>query len=99
MARYQVLNAADIFKAVITTAAWKSKPSWMLVVLNEVSLKGADWFASVPASRISRDSHRLSADSPQPTAQEARLLWRANDQARYSYIRRAAESSDRLCVR
>jgi pimeloyl-ACP methyl ester carboxylesterase len=31
MARSQVLNFADNFKAVITTAAWKSKPSWMLV--------------------------------------------------------------------
>src|SRR5437588_3177163 len=31
MARSQVLNAADNFKAVITTAAWRSKPSWMLV--------------------------------------------------------------------
>jgi pimeloyl-ACP methyl ester carboxylesterase len=31
MARSQVFNAADNFKAVITTAAWRSKPSWMLV--------------------------------------------------------------------
>src|SRR6476659_10084420 len=31
MARSQVLNFADNFKAVITTAAWRSKPSWMLV--------------------------------------------------------------------
>src|ERR1700741_4097908 len=31
MARTQVLNAADNFKAVITTAAWRTKPSWMLV--------------------------------------------------------------------
>src|SRR5258705_112647 len=31
MARSQVPNAADNFKAVITTAAWRSKPSWMLV--------------------------------------------------------------------
>src|SRR5215470_17628973 len=31
MARSQVLNAADNFKAVITSAAWRSKPSWMLV--------------------------------------------------------------------
>src|SRR5256714_13858336 len=31
MARSQVLNAADNFKAVVTTAAWRSKPSWMLV--------------------------------------------------------------------
>src|ERR1700734_2702779 len=31
MARSQVLNKADNFRGVITTAAWKSKPSWMLV--------------------------------------------------------------------
>jgi pimeloyl-ACP methyl ester carboxylesterase len=31
MARSQVLNKADNFRAVITTAAWRSKPSWMLV--------------------------------------------------------------------
>jgi pimeloyl-ACP methyl ester carboxylesterase len=31
MARSQVFNLADSFKAVITTAAWRSKPSWMLV--------------------------------------------------------------------
>jgi pimeloyl-ACP methyl ester carboxylesterase len=31
MARSQVLNKAENFKAVITSAAWKSKPSWMLV--------------------------------------------------------------------
>jgi pimeloyl-ACP methyl ester carboxylesterase len=31
MARSQVLNAAGNFKAVITTAAWRSKPSWMVV--------------------------------------------------------------------
>jgi pimeloyl-ACP methyl ester carboxylesterase len=31
MARSQVLNAADNFQAVITTPAWKGKPSWMIV--------------------------------------------------------------------
>src|SRR6202789_4433412 len=31
MARSQVFNLADNFKAIITTAAWRSKPSWMLV--------------------------------------------------------------------
>jgi pimeloyl-ACP methyl ester carboxylesterase len=31
MARSQVLNLAENFKAVITVAAWRSKPSWMLV--------------------------------------------------------------------
>src|SRR5437870_7654254 len=31
MTQSQVLNFADNFKAVITTAAWRSKPSWALV--------------------------------------------------------------------
>jgi pimeloyl-ACP methyl ester carboxylesterase len=31
MARSQVPNLADNFKALITTAAWRTKPSWMLV--------------------------------------------------------------------
>src|SRR5580698_11641472 len=31
MARSQVLNKADNFRAIITAPAWKSKPSWMLV--------------------------------------------------------------------
>jgi hypothetical protein len=31
MARSQVFNFADNFKRVITAAAWRSKPSWMLV--------------------------------------------------------------------
>jgi pimeloyl-ACP methyl ester carboxylesterase len=31
MARSQVLNAAVNFKAVITTPAWREKPSWMVV--------------------------------------------------------------------
>jgi pimeloyl-ACP methyl ester carboxylesterase len=31
MARSQVFNLGDNFKAVITAAAWKTKPSWMLV--------------------------------------------------------------------
>ena len=35
MARSQVFNAADNFKAVITTPAWRSKPSWMLVATKD----------------------------------------------------------------
>src|SRR6202142_1536594 len=31
MARSQVLNKAENFKGVITTPAWRNKPSWMLV--------------------------------------------------------------------
>jgi pimeloyl-ACP methyl ester carboxylesterase len=31
MARSQVFNFADNFRAVITAAAWRTKPSWALV--------------------------------------------------------------------
>jgi pimeloyl-ACP methyl ester carboxylesterase len=31
MVRSQVFNLGDNFSATITTAAWRSKPSWMLV--------------------------------------------------------------------
>lgn len=31
MARSQVFNFGDNFRAVITAAAWRTKPSWMLV--------------------------------------------------------------------
>jgi pimeloyl-ACP methyl ester carboxylesterase len=35
MARSQVPNFADNFKAVITTPAWRSKPSWVLVAAKD----------------------------------------------------------------
>src|SRR2546429_4785878 len=35
MASSQVLNFADNFSATITTAAWRTKPSWMLVAASE----------------------------------------------------------------
>jgi len=35
MARSQVLNFADNFSATITTAAWRTKPSWMVVAGND----------------------------------------------------------------
>jgi pimeloyl-ACP methyl ester carboxylesterase len=35
MARSQVFNFADNFKAVITTPAWRSKPSWALVAAKD----------------------------------------------------------------
>jgi pimeloyl-ACP methyl ester carboxylesterase len=64
MARSQVLNKADNFKAVITTPAWKTKPSWMVVA-------GADrtinpdlerWYATRANSRkieLSGASHSV----------------------------------------
>ncbi len=73
MARSQVLNKADNFKAVITTAAWKTKPSWMLVA-------GADrtinpdlerWYASRANSHkveVSGASHSVYVSRPKEVA-------------------------------
>jgi len=73
MAQSQVLNAADNFKAVITTAAWRSKPSWMLVA-------GADrtinpdlerWYASRAKSHtveVPGASHAVYASRPKEVA-------------------------------
>ena len=35
MSRSQVVNAADNFKGVITTPAWRNKPSWMVVAARD----------------------------------------------------------------
>jgi pimeloyl-ACP methyl ester carboxylesterase len=73
MARSQVPNAADNFKAVITTAAWRSKPSWMLVA-------GADrainpdlerWYAARANSHkveVSGASHAVYVSRPKEVA-------------------------------
>jgi pimeloyl-ACP methyl ester carboxylesterase len=73
MARSQVLNLADNFKAVITTAAWRSKPSWALVA-------GADrtinpdlerWYATRAKSHkveVSGASHAVYASRPKEVA-------------------------------
>jgi pimeloyl-ACP methyl ester carboxylesterase len=73
MARSQVPNAADNFKAVITTPAWRSKPSWMLVA-------GADrtinpdlerWYATRANSHkveIAGASHSVYVSRPKEVA-------------------------------
>jgi pimeloyl-ACP methyl ester carboxylesterase len=73
MARSQVLNAADNFKAVITTPAWRSKPSWMIVA-------GADriinpdlerWYAkraNSHTSEIAGASHSVYESHPKEVA-------------------------------
>src|ERR1700677_3121629 len=47
MARSQVFNFADSFSATITTAAWKTKPSWMVVAGGGGTIKPKleGWFA------------------------------------------------------
>jgi pimeloyl-ACP methyl ester carboxylesterase len=74
MARSQVLNFAGNFKALITTAAWKSKPSWMLVA-------GADrtinpelerWYATRANSHkveVAGASHAVYVSRPKEVAE------------------------------
>jgi pimeloyl-ACP methyl ester carboxylesterase len=74
MARSQVLNFAGNFKAVITTAAWKGKPSWMLVA-------GADrtinpelerWYATRANSHkveVAGTSHAVYVSRPKEVAE------------------------------
>jgi pimeloyl-ACP methyl ester carboxylesterase len=73
MARSQVFNLADNFKAVITTAAWRSKPSWTLVA-------GADrtinpdlerWYATRANSHkveVAGASHSVFVSRPKEVA-------------------------------
>lgn len=73
MARSQVFNFGDNFKAVITTAAWRSKPSWMLVA-------GADrtinpdlerWYAARANSHtveVAGASHAVYVSRPKEVA-------------------------------
>jgi pimeloyl-ACP methyl ester carboxylesterase len=48
MAQSQVPNFADNFKAVITTAAWRSKPSWVLVAAKDRTINPElqRWYAA-----------------------------------------------------
>jgi pimeloyl-ACP methyl ester carboxylesterase len=73
MARSQVLNKAENFQAVITTPAWRSKPSWMLVA-------GADrvinpdlerWYATRANSHkveVAGASHSVYVSHPKEVA-------------------------------
>src|SRR6266513_2815042 len=64
MARSQVLNAADNFKAVITTASWRTKPSWMLVATKDRTINPdlERWYATRAKSHrveVSGASHAV----------------------------------------
>jgi len=73
MAQSQVPNLAENFKAAVTTAAWKSKSSWMLVA-------GADrtinpdlerWYAKRAHSRmveVAGASHAVYVSHPKEVA-------------------------------
>ena len=54
MARSQVFNYADNFSAVITTPAWRSKPSWMLVPTKDRTINPdlERWYAARAKSHV-----------------------------------------------
>jgi pimeloyl-ACP methyl ester carboxylesterase len=73
MARSQVLNAADNFKAVITTPAWRSKPSWVLVAAKDRTINPdlERWYAARATSRkveVSGASHAVYVSRPKEVA-------------------------------
>src|SRR6202158_5363397 len=73
MARSQVVNLADNFKAVITTPAWRSKPSWMLVAAKDRTINPdlERWYATRANSHmveVSGASHAVYASRPKEVA-------------------------------
>jgi pimeloyl-ACP methyl ester carboxylesterase len=73
MARSQVLNLADNFKAVITTPAWRSKPSWMVVAARDRTINPdlERWYAQRAHSRtveVAGASHSVYGSHPKEVA-------------------------------
>ncbi|HWO29226.1 MAG TPA: alpha/beta hydrolase [Candidatus Acidoferrum sp.] len=73
MARSQVLNKADNFTAVITTAAWRTKPSWMLVAGSDKAINPdlERWYATRANSHkveVSGASHAVYVSHPKEVA-------------------------------
>jgi pimeloyl-ACP methyl ester carboxylesterase len=73
MARSQVLNFADNFNAVITTAAWRGKPSWMVVPTKDRTINPdlERWYAARAKSHtveISGASHAVYVSRPKEVA-------------------------------
>ncbi len=73
MARSQVFNAAGNFKAVITTPAWRSKPSWMLVAGKDraISPELERWYAARANSHkveVPGASHAVYISRPKDVA-------------------------------
>jgi pimeloyl-ACP methyl ester carboxylesterase len=73
MARSQVLNFADNFKAVITTPAWRSKPSWMVVAGKDriISPDLERWYAARAKSHrveVPGASHSVYVSRPKEVA-------------------------------
>src|ERR1700704_4546227 len=73
MARSQVPNFGDNFKAVITTAAWKNKPTWMLVAGADRTINPEleKWYATRAKSHmveVPGASHAVYASRPKEVA-------------------------------
>jgi pimeloyl-ACP methyl ester carboxylesterase len=73
MARSQVLNLADNFKAVITTPAWRSKPTWMLVAAKDRTINPdlERWYAKRAKSHtveVPGASHSVYVSHPREVA-------------------------------
>ena len=73
MARSQVLNAAKNFQAVITRAAWRSKPSWMLVAAKDRTINPdlERWYATRANSHkaeVAGASHVVYVSRPEEVA-------------------------------
>ena len=73
MARSQVLNFADNFKAVISTPAWRSKPSWMVVATKDRTINPdlERWYATRAKSHsieIEGASHSVYVSRPKEVA-------------------------------
>jgi pimeloyl-ACP methyl ester carboxylesterase len=73
MARSQVLNFADNFSATITAAAWRSKPSWMLVSKKDRAINPdlERWYAARAKSQtveVSGASHAVYVSHPKEVA-------------------------------
>jgi pimeloyl-ACP methyl ester carboxylesterase len=73
MARSQVLNLAANFKAVITTPAWRSKPSWMLVAAKDRTINPdlERWYGARAKSKkveVAGASHAVYVSRPKEVA-------------------------------
>jgi pimeloyl-ACP methyl ester carboxylesterase len=73
MARSQVLNFADNFSATITTAAWRTKPSWMVVAGNDRTINPdlERWYANRASSHtveVAGASHSVYVSHPKEVA-------------------------------
>jgi len=73
MARSQVMNKADNFRGVITKAAWRNKPSWMLVPGSDRNINPdlERWYAIRANSHkveVSGASHSVYVSHPKEVA-------------------------------